>query len=215
MDQIKILVLNICTIASSANLTILNSFIRLHQADLVLLQEVAVSVFNFPGYEEIVNLGPRRRGTAMLFKSGLPLQQFTLLPSGRAMSARLHGTTLINVYAPAGTQGRRAREAFFTAELAPLLASAGGKLLAAGDWNSVLTGADTTGAAYPCSTLKVIIRDMGLVDAWQRLRPGEAGFTYVAPQGACASRLEPRPHLPQRPDQQHSAAHRRPAGHHE
>ena len=190
MDQFKIITLNICTIVSNAKLSLLYSFLRLHDVDVALLQEIATPSFNFPGYEEAVNVGPRRRGTAILFKQGLPVSHVTRLPSGRAMSARLQDMTLINIYAPAGTQGRKEREHFFTTEIAPLLASAGGRFLWAGDFNAVLSGAETTGTAHPCSTLKKIVNDMGLTDVWRQLRPGEPGYTYVAPQGACASRLD-------------------------
>lgn len=188
--HLNIMSLNICTIQSQSNLSILLSFLLLHKVDIALLQEVATPNFNFAGFEETVNLGPRRRGTAILHRSGLQLSDVTQLPSGRAISARLGDVTVLNVYAPTGSRGRRERDTFFTADLAPLLASAGGRFVWGGDFNAVLSGAQTTGTAYPCQTLKKIVSEAGLTDAWEKLRPGERGFTYVAPQGACASRLD-------------------------
>lgn len=190
MAHISIISLNVCTIQSQSNLSILLSFLKLHMVDVALLQEVATPAFNFPGYEELVNLGPRRRGTAILFRTGVQLSDVIQLPSGRALSARLGDVTIVNVYAPSGTQGRKERDRFFEVEVAPLLASAGDRFVWGGDFNAVLSGAETTGTAYPCLTLKRIVSEAGLKDAWKELRPSEPGFTYVAPRGACASRLD-------------------------
>ena len=188
MEHTTIMSLNISVITAPHKLAALRTLIQQERADIVLLQEVSVHSFNFPGLDEIVNVGVAGRGTAILYKKGLPLHATCKLPSGRGISARLGDVTIVNIYAPAGTQGRRGRGEFFTKDITPLLQDAAQKIVLGGDFNCVLHAQDTTGVATPSTVLRNVVAALGLKDAWKELRPGEDGFTFTST--ICSSRLD-------------------------
>lgn len=107
---------------------------------------------------------------------------------GRGISAQVGDVTILNVYAPTGTQGRAERARFFIGDLALLLADAHGPVLAAGDWNCVLRREDSTGAAEPSLVLANAVEALDMVDVWTRLRPREPGYTFLS--STCSSRLD-------------------------
>ncbi|KAK3925227.1 Transposon TX1 uncharacterized 149 kDa protein [Frankliniella fusca] len=139
------------------------------------------------GYREVVNVGPAGRGTALLVKEGISVSEEKRLPSGRATSAKVSDITIVNVYAPAGNQGRHERVNFFLEDMAVMLADAE-KIIVAGDFNAVLRAQDTTGTAAPCRVLQNVIQGLRLKDAWLRIRPNEPGFTFFS--NVCSSRLD-------------------------
>lgn len=151
--KIKILTLNTCAIQSAANKETLNNFVLALQPDVVFLQEVSTSHFNCPGYSEVTNVGPAHRGTALLWKGNLSLEVTAKLVSGRGIAAKLGPLSLVNLYAPSGSQGRAARETFFSEDIAPLLANANNALIIAGDMNCILKRDECTGQQAPCTAL--------------------------------------------------------------
>ena len=179
--------INICGIQSEVKLSLLKSFINRHRFDVVMLQEVSVPSFNFFGYNEIVNLGPDRRGTALLYKENLPLTHPVCLPCGRGIGVRFGHCTLVNVYAPSGNQSRQERALFFSADIVPLFVHAIDHVILAGDFNAVLRKEDTLGCATICGPLR------GVVDGYHLRDPVvECGlpleFTYRTANSA--SRLD-------------------------
>lgn len=185
---ISILTLNICGIYSETKLTILRQFLKNAEADVVLLQEVAVSAIHCPGYEETTNVGPARRGTAILWKTGLPLKVTAVLPCGRGMAARLGETSVINLYAPSGTQGRAARNEFFSSGITPLLAKTNGKIIIGGDLNCIVRKEECTGKQPPCTTLISLMASLHLKDVWREKHTHLDGFTFRS--AASAARLD-------------------------
>ena len=153
-----IVTINICGIISDTKISLLNSFIQQHQYDIVLLQEVSVSNFNFFGYKEIINVGPERRGTALLFKENLPIAQVVKLPCGRGIAAKFGHVNVLNIYAPSGSHNRQARSLFFAVDILPLFANVVDDIILAGDFNSVLRDTDTTGHANICGSLRALWR---------------------------------------------------------
>ena len=67
-------------ITSDTKVNMLRKFFSHSQFDIVFVQEVAVPSFNAFGYEEVVNLGPGRRGTAILYHENIPLNSFHRTP---------------------------------------------------------------------------------------------------------------------------------------
>lgn len=184
----KILSFNTSTATSLEKMAALHQLLREADADVVLLQEVRTPVIACPGYEEVVNIGTESRGTALLHRASLQPANVKLLPCGRGLSAVFGGVTVVNVYGPAGSQGRGERPDFLLNKLALLLAEAAGRVVIAGDWNCIARAEDTTGSAEPCRVLQNVLQDLRLVDAWRQLRPGDAGHTYRGP--TCTSRLD-------------------------
>jgi len=156
--------LNICAITSATKIEMLRNFLNLNKYDIVLLQEVSVPSFNFFGYREIVNKGPNNRGTAILYKENVPLHSFQQTLDGRGTSARFGQHTIVNVYAPSGSQHRQARNQFFGQTVTPLFSSAVDNILMAGDFNCVTRAQDCTGAFRPCLALNQLLEGLHLVD---------------------------------------------------
>ncbi|KAK3922595.1 LOW QUALITY PROTEIN: LINE-1 retrotransposable element ORF2 protein [Frankliniella fusca] len=125
----NILSLNLSVITAVGNLHELRSLLNREYVDIVLLQEVAIPAFDFYGYSECVNLGPDKRGTALLWKSALPISDVCSLPSGRAIAATFGDVRIVCVYAPSGTSGAQERRAFFAQDLALLFAEGAQKCL--------------------------------------------------------------------------------------
>jgi hypothetical protein len=65
----------------------LETFVRVHDLELVLLQEVTHQ-FNTPfsGYDIHYNIGSSRRATAFLLRNTLMATNLSRIPSGRAMA---------------------------------------------------------------------------------------------------------------------------------
>ena len=180
--------INISAITSAAKLDALYAFIQKIRASVVLLQEVAVPVFNFRGFQEVVNTGEQRRGTAILVRDNLPMSAPTLLPCGRAVSVRVGETCFLCVYAPSGARQSSEREDLFSLGLTPLLAAAGETIVAGGDWNCVVRArGDSTGSTPQSKALASLLSAMGLRDAWTSLRQ-EPGHTFYA--GRMSARLD-------------------------
>jgi len=72
---------------------------------VTLLQEVTHTEFTtIHDYNAIVNEGTDQRGTAILAKTGLHLQNVKRIPSGRGIAAMFQGIWIINIYAPSGAE---------------------------------------------------------------------------------------------------------------
>jgi len=66
------------------------------------------------GYEAHYNMGTSRRGTAIVAREGIELENIIRLPSGGAIGARFRDTWIMNIYAPSGTAKRHEREHFYS-----------------------------------------------------------------------------------------------------
>ena len=108
-------------------------------------------------------------------------------------------TRLVNVYATSGSENRRERSQLFTRDMFPhLLQNQAGLLpILAGDWNCLVSQADTT-ANYRdkyCKDLENLLKSFKFRDAYRILHPLAQEFTFH--RGSCApSRLD-RVCLPQ------------------
>ncbi|KAK3908766.1 Transposon TX1 uncharacterized 149 kDa protein [Frankliniella fusca] len=185
---LKIMSLNVCTISAQEKLEAVRHVIRREKADIVCLQEVRAPFLGVPGFKEITNVGTAGRGTAVLVRDNLDMIEERRLPSGRATAVKVSDVTIVNIYAPAGSQGRQERAKFFTEDLALLLADLRDQVVFVGDFNAVIRPQDTTGTAAPCAILRNVVSAMRLEDAWLQLKPEEQGFTYVTNE--CSSRLD-------------------------
>lgn len=188
MDMLKILSFNTCAISAADKMEAVRHLIDTSAPDVVCLQEVRAPHIGAQGYQEIMNVGPAGRGTAVLVRDGLLVSEEKRLPSGRATALKVSDVTVVNVYAPAGSQGREERAKFFLEDMAVVLADAEDKLAVVGDFNAVTRAQDTTGTASPCAILRSAVSRLKLEDAWVKLRPRESGFTFFSK--VCSSRLD-------------------------
>jgi exonuclease III len=88
----------------------LENYIRLHELDIILLQEVTQQFTTpFYGYDIYYKIDTTLRGTAFIIRNTLRITNLFRLPSGRAMAAHFEEIYLVNIYAPSGTTKRKER----------------------------------------------------------------------------------------------------------
>jgi len=122
------------------------NFLLGQDMDIALLQEVANDdLCNMYGYSAHINEGIEKRGTAILMKKGISVNNIKRLPSGRGIAGLFEEPWIINAYATSGAEKRQERENFFNNELAYLLPTGPREITLAGDFNCVIATADTTG----------------------------------------------------------------------
>jgi exonuclease III len=96
----------------------LTDYIRRHDIDIALLQEVIdPELIQMYGYEVYYNIGIETRGTAIVARNDVTLHNINKTPSGRAIAAQYKGLHIVNIYAPSGTAKRTEREHFYNAEV--------------------------------------------------------------------------------------------------
>ena len=145
-------------------------FLRAWEIDVLLTQEVTQPVLHtIRGYSALYNIGTEGRGTAIIARDGIHLQNIALLPSGRDIAAKFRDITLINIYAPLGSARRHDRELFYSRELTYVLPVGTPHIVLAGDFNCTLEQGDTTGTINRCRALTDLVNGQALQDAWQRL----------------------------------------------
>jgi endonuclease/exonuclease/phosphatase family metal-dependent hydrolase len=166
----------------------LEDYLRQQDIEIVLLQEVThTKITLFRRYNAYVNVSTEIRGTAFLAKEGLPLTNTIRLPSGRGLAVSFEGLKIINIYALSGAEKRREREAFYNTEVPILLPSTPAEVLFAGDFNCVLSHADSTGQGNYSKMLEKLVRGFSLHDAYNTPTP-RPNYTHFTPTGA--SRLD-------------------------
>jgi len=140
----------------------LREFIRVHEIDILLVQEVTQMILqDFLGYDTHYNIGTSRRGTAIVAREGIRLENIIRLPTSRAIGARFRDIWIMNIYAPPGTAKRHEREHFYSTELAYLLTAAPQLVVMGGDFNCALERKDATGTFNYGRALDGLVRGMG------------------------------------------------------
>ena len=178
--------INIGNITSDTKVNMLRKFILRSQFDIVFLQEVAVPSFNAFGSDEVVNLGPGRRRTAILHEN-IPLNTFHRTPCGRAISCVFEEVTLVNIHVPSGSDRRKNRNDFCRFDLPVVFQQAVDNIVLAADFNCVDRPEDCTGEFSPCAGLTALVNGLHLCDAAHTVGHS-ANHTYRS--GRASSRLD-------------------------
>jgi len=145
----------------------IDALLRRQEIDIILVQEVTHHVLNdFQGYTTQYNIGPNRRGTAIIERDGINLQNIIMSPSGRFMTAKFREIWIINVYAPSGTAMKQERERFFNNELPYLQTGETSHILLGEDLNGILEASDATGGFTYSRTLAELVHGLALTYAW-------------------------------------------------
>jgi len=144
----------------------LMEFIKVYEIDILLVQEVTNMIQqDLFGYEIHYNIGTSKRGTAIVARDDIRLENIIRLPSGRAVGARFRDTWIINIFAPSGTAKRHEREHFYSTELAYLLTTEPQFIVMGGNFNCVLKREDTTGNFNFSRAIDALVAGMELHDA--------------------------------------------------
>ena len=121
--RIRILSLNI---GLKSDLAGLGTLIKVHKLDLVLLQEVRISEeqlnqkvghLGFTGKVNIDTENPMKPGTALVWRTVLPVTQVSTIVPCRAQYAVLESSAILNIYAPSGSDKRSGRGLFFARDI--------------------------------------------------------------------------------------------------
>ncbi|KAJ4440715.1 hypothetical protein ANN_08863 [Periplaneta americana] len=176
----KYATLNVNCIQGKHKQQLLNAFISQNDIDVLLLQEVNNDNFDFlgPQYEYVVNTGENNRGTAIIYRAGMNVEQVETHPSGRVISMNINNTQFINVYLPSGTNYRQERENFISKEIPFYLRHRYNRLLIGGDWNCVLHAKDQTGKYNPSPALDNLTRELQLMDIWELFHGNDVEYTF-------------------------------------
>jgi endonuclease/exonuclease/phosphatase family metal-dependent hydrolase len=184
MVATRIASINIKTLQSYTRSDMLFGFMRHHDIDVTLFQEVSDPIIlENRGYDIHHNIGPNRRGTAIAATPTCRLHNIERAPDGRVIAATLHTTRIINIYAPSGTSKRAEREKYYGHDLARFLDTSNKALILGGDFNCVLSPSDTTGARCLSRELGDIVHSFKLSDSWDQ-NPVAPVYTHFSPAGA-------------------------------
>lgn len=174
----KFATVNICGSFSNVKKDIFQHFLYTYAIDIIFLQEVTNENFiNINGYTSIINIGTSGRGTAILVKESITLENVEMLPSGRGIVAEYQQCTLVNIYAPSGNNNRKIREEFYSLDVPYLIRKLQPTLILAGDFNCVLEATDCTGNTPKSKALEQLISNFKLIDVWKAKRT-TPGYTY-------------------------------------
>ena len=180
----KIATLNIKGITSNTKIQMLEEFLVKQDIDIALLQEVTNQhLHKIRRYTIYINEGTERRGTAIVVKEGITLNDIKRIPSGRGIAAKFNGTWIVNIYAPSGTEKKQEREHFYNSELTYILPMTYAEIILAGDFNCILTKTDSTGTKNYSRALANIVNGVGLIDAWEATTTS-GRYTHYTANGA-------------------------------
>ena len=88
----RIASLNINGIANHTRIRMLGEFLWQQDIDVILLQEVTCkAIEQIHNYTKHINIGTDHRGTALLVKDGIQINNITCLPSGRGIAGDFEG----------------------------------------------------------------------------------------------------------------------------
>ena len=107
--MVKLLTLNIAGLSRvEKRLAVLN-LLRDHEIDIACLQEVTFAQCQHleGAYTLYSNLGPRKRGTAMLVRRGLQASNLLVEPDGRLILIDVNDVTYIGLYRPRGVTTKK------------------------------------------------------------------------------------------------------------
>ena len=132
-------------VGCSNNLSGLNQIISLFNPIFIFLQEVTISTEQLlsqlnSNYLGMCNIDTtdgetRKPGTAILWMREIEAVVIDIVPQRlQLLKSTLFGT-FVNIYAPTGSQGERARNLLFSHELLNLVQTTTPKPILIGDWN--------------------------------------------------------------------------------
>lgn len=126
---------------------LLKEFIRDHDLDIVLLQEVSFEDFSFVStHNALVNISSDKKGTAVLVRKAFKFSEFIFDPSGRILSVIVNQINFVNVYAHSGNNMKKERDKLFTEDMSIHVNKPGATCTVfGGDWNCILESCDSKG----------------------------------------------------------------------
>ena len=187
----------------SENLAGLLNFINNQNLDIIFLQEIRMtreeilSKMGHLGYYVEVNINEddlSKPGTAIVWRSSIPIYDFGVLVQNRCQFAFLGPFLLMNVYAPSGSDKTQERNSLFGVDMFQFMSLHSTSLvICGGDFNSILSAIDVeNGFGFRqkfSHHLSELVRVYNLTDAFRHLNPTTLDFTFFR-ANASPSRLD-------------------------
>ena len=187
-SRIRILSLNI---GLKSDLAGVLTLISVHKLDLILLQEVRITdeqinqQLGNHGFKGMVNIDeedPLRPGTALAWRSTLPIKQVSAVVPCRVQHALLGSYSIFNIYAPSGSDKKVERGLFFAREVFQAFAIGSSPWILGGDFNCVLEKIDIeNGTGFnqkKCPQLSDLVATKNLRDIFRHRNPRTKEFTF-------------------------------------
>ena len=187
-SSIRILSLNI---GLKSDLTDLLTLISVHKLDVVMLQEVRITDeqinqqlgnHGFTGKVNIDVENPQIPGTALAWRSTLPIRQVSAAVPCRMQYALLGSHSIFNIYAPSGSDKKVERGLFFAREVFQAFSLGSSSLILGGDFNCVLGPIDIeNGTGFnqkKCPQLSDLVTIKNLQDIFRYVYPRTKEFTF-------------------------------------
>ena len=199
-SRIRFLSLNV---GMKNNLAGLLTLIKVHKLDVVLLQEVRISdeqvddLVGKYGFKGKVNSDmdePSKPGTAIVWRSTLPVREVSTIVPCRAQCAFLGAYAFLNIYAPSGSDRKVERGFFFAREIFQVFSlHPCSHWIFGGDFNCILKPIDVeNGTGFmqkKCPQLDDLVKGKNLHDIFRVLHPGTHEYTFFR-ASAAPSRLD-------------------------
>ena len=191
--MINIATFNMAGITLSDKRRILLNFFLQHDLSVVCLQEITFTnglIFT-QHYNMFVNLGPRKRGTAILVRQELSAKNAQFEPEGRLLSVEVEGLSFACIYAPSGDGLKAKREQFFRLTIPSYCTTLKNPFILIGDFNAVEEGTERRNnksnepnfRKHDLKHLRDLVSTLERTDVWRAIRQNEPGWTFNRPSG--------------------------------
>ena len=197
MSSLTIATLNIAGLSDPTKRVALKNFLTGAGIDVACLQEVSFNTCSLleKDFNLIVNMGPRKRGTAVFIRRDLHVHNVYFEPDGRLTSVDLGHASVISIYAPTGAQSKHERDIFFKETVPAYLVSCKNPAILMGDFNCIEHDSDkkmhqqvTKNRSAVSKTLVNMVSGFELVDLWKKIKHDTPGFTFHC--SSSSSRLD-------------------------
>ena len=160
--------------------------------DVCLLQEVNIgtldleTIVNKYGYKAASNIDitdENSRGTAFIWRDGLPISEVSVVEPCRLQVATLGSFSILNIYAPSGTKNKYARKEFYSGPVMRAVRSLtvhNVPPIIGGDFNCILNKKDAMANQQQkmCPALRDLVKGFGYQDAFRHLYPNTISYTF-------------------------------------
>ena len=183
-------------VGMSNTLAGLPAFLAAENLDILFLQEIRMTSLEIEaqlrGYSAYVNIdndNPATPGTALVWRSHLPVVEAASLVPCRLQIATIGSYRLMNIYAPSGSNRKSEREEFYRLHVFNALQLDTDKpLICGGDYNAILSAIDVeNGFGYGQKrsvALGDLVKVYNLSDTFRHCFPREKAYTFFRPNCA-------------------------------
>ena len=137
------------------------------------------------GFTGMVNIDaedPFKPGTALAWRSTLPIKQVSAVVPCRVQHALLGSFSILNIYAPSGSDKKVERGLFFARDVFQAFSIGSSPWILGGDFNCVLEQLDIeNGTGFNqkrCPQLSDILATKNLLDIFRHMHPRTKEFTF-------------------------------------